>query len=66
MGSDIELLKLNTTLDLEPLATHSEVSPSDGVTVSPHSRLNATIRKKRQVKNKVDGIFGGLLLQVSL
>jgi len=65
MGRDIELLKLNPALDLEPLAIHSKVSPSDGVTASPHSRLNFTIMKKRQVNHKVDGIWG-LLLQVSL
>lgn len=61
MGRDIELLKLNQALDLEPLAIHSRVSPSDGVTVSPHSRLNFTIIKKRRVKHKVDGIWGLLL-----
>ena len=65
MGRDIELLKLNPALDLEPLAIHSKVSPSDGVTVRPHSRLNFTIIKKRRVKHKVDCIWG-LLLQVSL
>jgi len=61
MGSDIEPLKLNPTLDLELLSIHSKVSPSNVVTVSPHSQLNVTIRKKGRAKHKVDGIGGFLL-----
>lgn len=53
IGSDIDLLLLNSVMDLEPLSIHSKLHSLRYPPMSPMSQMNVTIRK-----NQI-GLFGG-------
>lgn len=46
MGSDVELLQLNFSIDLEPLSIRSNHLSTDAILLNPQFWQNVTIKKK--------------------
>lgn len=53
VGSDIKLLKLNPSLEIEPFAIHKSMGSSDMVSISLDSMRNVTIRQHKHGKLKI-------------